>query len=203
LRDHPHPGIYSYNCACQSRCCLLRPDTQTHHPPLSSTARGDFHDTHDVHDLTTNTSRPQQPQQLLSVDPAAASLSVPSHPASASGNGRPLQRVQPHSERPPVRHRRVGSVDVSSRVKPSAVTSTRETRVTPVHRLPAVRVEPRPIVPALSEVETEEEIPGANDPINQPIESYWPPRTTQVSPRTASAIRWVLEEAVRKAISLY
>ncbi|GKZ35978.1 hypothetical protein AbraIFM66950_006815 [Aspergillus brasiliensis] len=176
----------------------LTPTLSSHipfHPPPSSAVshrnRAAFDETYDVHDPTTLTTLPPQRQQQAASRVLPDSTRNPSlRPSSAVGSTRSLRRTARLSQRPP-------SVDVSGR--PSQVEQTIPVVVRPVSEHPSGIAALRP---ALSEAQTEEDDEEADseaeDSARRPGESYWPHRTTRVSPRTASAILWTLEEALRK-----
>ncbi|TPR08535.1 Fungal Zn(2)-Cys(6) binuclear cluster domain family protein [Aspergillus niger] len=164
-------------------------------PPSSAVShrnRAAFDETYDVNDPTTLTTPPPQRQQQAASRVLPDSTQDPSlRPSSALGSPRSLRRTARLSQRPP-------SVYVSGR--PSQVEQTIPVVVRPVSEhqsgLAALR-------PALSEAQTEEddeEADSEEESSRRPGESYWPHRTTSVSPRTASAILWTLEEALRKPI---
>ncbi|GLB13667.1 hypothetical protein AtubIFM61612_001079 [Aspergillus tubingensis] len=165
------------------------------HPPSSAVShrnRADFDETYDVNDPTTFTTLSPQRQQQAASRVLPDSTHHPSlRPSSAFGSTRSLRRTARLSQRPP-------SVYGSGR--PSQVEQTIPVVVRPASEhqsgLAALR-------PALSEAQTEEddeEADSEEESSRRPGESYWPHRTTSVSPRTASAILWTLEEALRKPI---
>lgn len=93
-------------------------------------------------------------------------------------------------------HRRAVSLDVSGGQPP---------RPQPAHSIP-VTVYPHPrsgiatLQPALSEAQTDENGSTVDDPYQLLDTSYWPRRNTGVSSRTASAILFALENAIRRPI---
>lgn len=166
---------------------------------MSPTAPRGLDDPHDLHDPSTFTNpspqRQQQQPPQPPPDPAFASSSHPAPPcrSSASDGASPLRRLHPRLESRSSSHRRAVSVDAAALQNPDL----RSTH-------PAVPDSAQPgfsaadIAPALSEAETQGDASTVLDTFNPPLESYWPPRSTRVSPRTRSAILWVLEEAIRK-----
>lgn len=165
---------------------------------MSATAPRGLDHPHDLHDPSTFTNpspQRQQQQPQPPSDPAFASSPhpAPPRPSSASDTARPL-RLPPRFESRPSSHRRAVSVDAAALQNPDlrsvqpAVPGSAQQR----------GLSAADIAPALSEAETEGDASTAPDTFNPPLESYWPPRSTRVSPRTRSAILWVLEEAIRK-----
>ncbi|RAL12200.1 uncharacterized protein BO97DRAFT_452055 [Aspergillus homomorphus CBS 101889] len=166
-------------------------------PPRSPTTaavsypyRGTFDETYEFHDpYTLTTLSPQRQQQAASRPLPDPTLHSERRPSSAPGSARSLRRTSRHFQRPP-------SVDVSGR--PSQIEQSIPVLVQSVsdhgNGIAALR-------PALSEAHTEydeEEADSApEDHLERADTSYWPRRSTRVSPRTASAILWTLEEAIR------
>lgn len=157
---------------------------------------GAFDESHEFHDPSTLTtfSRPHQQQAAF---PSASSSHPhnppPAPPLSAQGSSRSLRRTSRLVQRP-------ASVDASGR--PSRIEQSIPVLVRPISDRTSGFAALRP---ALSEPQTDddydhEDADSALDEYNRLIrgESYWPPRSTRVSPRTASAILWVLEEGIRK-----
>lgn len=187
---------------------------------MSPVRKGVLDDTHDSNDpYTTLTTSPRQRQQQQQQQPALQSpfLSSPpqsplfNHPsptlrsASATTEHRSLRRVSPigggNQPLSSSLQRRVASADANPRLR----TQLDDQRQTQHSGNPAIGrraatsgVTSANIAPALSEAETEAGASIAGDSVTQLDDSYWPSRSTRVSPRTASAIRWVLEEAIRK-----
>lgn len=127
----------------------------------------------------------QGPSNSQSNNPQVRSHSRRS--ASSSSTGRQLRRVSPRLEDTRLPR------SASARTAPRHHTNLRSAQ-RPV--APAV---PAPQRPALSEAETEADNSSSRESEHlQSNESYWPRRSTRVSPRTASAILWVLEEAIRQ-----
>ncbi|KAH8690548.1 hypothetical protein BGW36DRAFT_400985 [Talaromyces proteolyticus] len=161
-------------------------------PPFT---RGELDDTHEIYDQPTITNpSPHRHQQQQSTLQSAHRLSVPPRPSSASGSLRHLRRrASPRVENPQsATHRRTISVDAA----PQPRRNRSSTRATATPRGAGVSF--AEIAPALSEAETEAGASTSQDSVHQLGESYWPQRSTRVSPRTASAILWALEEAIRK-----
>jgi hypothetical protein len=164
---------------------------------VSPSTPGVLDDTHDLYDPSTFTTSQQRQQQSTFVPAFASPHPVPPRPSSASGSPRPLRRPNPRLEPRPSSHRRAASVDAAARRYPE-LRSVRQAVPVAAQRASGTGVSTADIPPALSEAETEGDASTAGDPANPLLESYWPPRATRVSPRTASAILWVLEEAIRK-----
>ncbi|PWY92841.1 hypothetical protein BO70DRAFT_367838 [Aspergillus heteromorphus CBS 117.55] len=166
--------------------------------PLQSSAvshrnRGTFDETYESNDPPNLTTYPPQLQQQAAPLPFSDSTRHhPLRPSSALGSTRSLRRTARLSQRPP-------SVDVSGR--PFQVEQSIPVLVRPVSAhtrdLAALRS-------SLSEAQTEDDDAdsAAEDHPLRPGELYWPHRTTRVSSRTASAILWTLEEAIRKPFPL-
>lgn len=160
---------------------------------MSSNTSGALDETHEVHEPSTFTNFSRQRQrQSATFHPALPSTQSPSRPSSTSSSPRPLRRITPRLE-----DRRVSyPVDVAGLNASSPRFAERAAPITPQSApVPAVAA---PIRPALSEAETEGAESTAHDSEEQHPDSYWPVRSTRVSPRTASAILWVLEEGIRK-----
>lgn len=165
---------------------------------MSPANRGALDETYEVYDPSTLTNVSRQRQQQSAHDPALPSTHSPiPRPLSAAGSGRSLRRVTPRLEDRHAIHRRAVSVDAAARqnIDPK-----------PAEQGPAVPPQNPPgagggiagLPPAISEAQTEGEESTTQGPHPWLLESYWPPRSGRVSPRTASAILWVLEEAIRK-----
>lgn len=164
---------------------------------MPPTVQGVLDDTHEIYDPSTLTNPPRQRQQ----QPTSLFVQQPPRPTSASddlrtGDLRNLRRAIPTHNPPSSAHRRVASVDVT-RLPPRNRGHNRSTS-NPTFARRVAGVTSSEIAPALSEAETEAGASSVGDSVTQLDESYWPARSTRVSPRTASAIRWVLEEAIRK-----
>lgn len=172
---------------------------------MSSVHQGEFDDTHEIYDPYTITNPPRQRQQQQPALESTFSSTFqqspqrpPPRPASAASDHRPLRRVSPLGGNNRTAHRRVASVDPTSR--PQRDRSYVQQPINPPigGRSRVAGTASADIAPALSEAETEAGASTAGDSVSRLDESYWPSRSTRVSPRTASAIRWVLEEAIRK-----
>lgn len=151
-------------------------------------------ETYEVHDPSKFTTFPQQrQQQAVAPNPALDPFPDPlARPSSALGSPRSLRRT------PRLNHRRPASVDVSGRYH--EIEQSIPVLVQPVSgeertQNPALR-------PAISEARTddaeEDDSEAYEERSRRAGESFWPRRSTRVSPRTASAILWTLEEAIRK-----
>ncbi|KAL2831120.1 hypothetical protein BDW59DRAFT_177261 [Aspergillus cavernicola] len=134
----------------------------------------------------------EQRQQQAASNPALNypnPTTLPSNrPTSALDNDpRTLRRTSRYSPRRP------GSVDASGR--PFQIEQTIPVLVRPASEIIALR-------PVLSETRTENEDQDSDSALDENLQkangSYWPRRSTRVSPNTASAILWALEEAIRK-----
>ena len=160
---------------------------------MSPHTRRASYEVHDVYDPSTLTTFARQRQQH-SVPRPSSSHSVDNRPSSAADSHRPLRRVRRTPEAGQFPHRRTVSLDVSSGQPP---------RSQPAHSIP-VLVNPDPrngietLRPALSEAQTDENGSTVDDPYQLLDSSYWPRRNTGVSSRTASAILFALEEAIRR-----
>ncbi|KAL5332865.1 hypothetical protein BJX70DRAFT_392645 [Aspergillus crustosus] len=125
-------------------------------------------------------------RQQAAPNPALNPTNHPSnHPASTLDNHlRTLRRTSRYSPRRP------GSVDASGR--PSQIEQT-------------IPVLVRPASEQIRDTRTENEDQDSDSALEDHLQtasvSYWPRRSTRVSSRTASAILWALEEAIRKPIS--
>ncbi|KAJ5397038.1 hypothetical protein N7509_005151 [Penicillium cosmopolitanum] len=144
----------------------------------------------------------QQPQPQPQPAPRPASThSAESRPTSASGGPRYLRRARRTPEPRQLPHRRAVSLDTSTR-------QSRQQQQQPAQPQPAqsipVSAQPTPesgieaLRPALSEAHTDENGSTVDDPYQLLDSSYWPWRTTAVSSRTASAILYALEDAIRR-----
>lgn len=157
--------------------------------PLNTS--GAFDDTHDVYDPSTFTTYFHRPQQQAAPNPAPSSLDPLPRPSSAHSS-HSLRRVRRESDiRNPPR-RRVVSAGVSD---PQSIQSI------PVAVQPAQSHTGglAALSPALSEARTGTDESTLDNPHGS-SGSYWPRRSTTVTPRTASAILFALEEAIRKPI---
>ncbi|KAF7125748.1 hypothetical protein CNMCM5793_002041 [Aspergillus hiratsukae] len=167
---------------------LQQSSTVYHHPddPID--------ETYEVYDPSNFTTFPQQRQQQAAApNPALDPFPDPlARPSSALGSPRSLRRT------PRLNHRRAASVDVSGRYH--QIEQTIPVLVQPASgedrtQNPALR-------PAISEARTDDAEKDDSEAFEERSrragESFWPRRSTRVSPRTASAILWTLEEAIRK-----
>ncbi|KAL4975197.1 hypothetical protein BDW66DRAFT_160664 [Aspergillus desertorum] len=150
-------------------------------------------ETYDVHDPFTFTTQPQQRQQQAAPNPASNPIYYPPNrtPSAVNNQSRTLRRAARYSPR------RSGSVDASGR--PIQIEQTVPVLVRPVSERNREVAAPRP---ALSETRTEGEDSDSalDDHLHTGNGQYWPRRSTRVSPGTASAILWTLEEAIRKPL---
>ncbi|KAJ5624371.1 hypothetical protein N7510_000680 [Penicillium lagena] len=156
------------------------PETQ-----VSRHAYGASDDVYDPYDPATFTTSARQRQH--STHRPYSSNSVESHTRDPQ---RPLRRVhrQPEVRQSP--HRRAVSLDAAG------------IPLRPAQSIPVV-VEPAPsgiaaLPPALSEAHTDNDGSTVDDPYQLLHTSYWPRRTARVSSRTASAILFTLEDAIRR-----
>ncbi|KAL4991450.1 hypothetical protein BDW68DRAFT_184898 [Aspergillus falconensis] len=176
---------------CAVSCPLFRGPIFTlssHLPPttqITSAVHNQPHrtldETYDVHDPSTFTIQSQQRQQQAAPNPASNPPNYrPNRPLSAPNNQpRILRRTSRYSPRRP------GSVDASGR--PFQIEQTIPAIVRPASERIREAAAPRP---ALSETRTEGE--DSDSALDDNLQS------TRVSPSTASAILWTLEEAIRK-----
>lgn len=176
---------------------------------MSPVHRGELDDTHEIYDPYTITNPPRQRQQQQPALDSTTSASTfrrnpqppPPRPASAASDHRPLRRVSPlgaNNSSSAAAHHRVASIDTAFRPQRDRSYVPPPLNSAIGRRSGAAGVASADIAPALSEAETEAGVSVAGDSVTQLDDSYWPSRSNRVSPRTASAIRWVLEEAIRK-----
>ncbi|KAL4805565.1 hypothetical protein BDV18DRAFT_152815 [Aspergillus unguis] len=140
---------------------------------------------------SVSTAGPQRQQQAAPI-PASNPTTHPfSRPSDALDNHpRTLRRTSRYS------HRRPGSVDASGR--PAQIEQTIPVLIRPASEHNRQAAAP---LPALSEARTDNEGEDSDSGLDDDqtvTGSYWPRRSTRVSPGTASAILWTLEEAIRK-----
>ncbi|CAG8136448.1 unnamed protein product [Penicillium olsonii] len=156
----------------------------------NSRVSDEAHDSHDPSTFTTF-AHPQPTVQRSST--AAASLSRP----SPVGSQRTLRRVSRQPEARQSLHRRAVSLGAPSALpRPQPVQNTPATvRHPPTSGIAALR-------PALSEAHTDDNGSTVDDPYQLLDSSYWPIRTSRVSSRTASAILYALEDAIRGPLQL-
>ncbi|KAI9733414.1 MAG: hypothetical protein M1834_003498 [Cirrosporium novae-zelandiae] len=138
---------------------------------LSQEGQAVFDESHEIYDPFTQPLRQRQQQQQFS------QIHTPPRPSSSSGGSiRTLRRTPEDSN---LRSRRAASLDIEP----------------PVPELPDP-LQPRPRTPRQPPSEgnsTTREAPTHSFG----LESYWPERSLRVSERTASAILFALEEAIR------
>jgi len=138
-------------------------------PALSRTNPQASDEVYEAYEPFTKTSRRQQRQQ---------SSRIPSRPSSSSGSTHTLRRTPKFEEQTQPR-RRAASVATPERRIPDFVAGD------PTFRLP---------LPA-SDNDDGSTTPGPRRTSPEP--SYWPRRSAQISRRTANAILFALEEAIR------
>ncbi|KAJ6087259.1 hypothetical protein N7467_006173 [Penicillium canescens] len=167
----------------------MRPETQvSRHTPRASD------EVHDVYDPTLTTfARQRQPAAQR---PSSAEADPQFRPPSASHSQRTLRRVRRQSETRQNLHRRAVSLDVPSHPRPPPA----RTRQSSVQQPPASGI--AALRPALSEAHTDDNGSTVDDPYQLLDTSYWPQRNTGVSSRTASAILFALEDAIRGPLQL-
>ncbi|KAJ6146451.1 hypothetical protein N7497_008433 [Penicillium chrysogenum] len=155
-----------------------------------------FDEAHDSYDPSTLTTFARQ--RSPTVERPSTSADHQLRPPSASGSQRPLRRIPRQTEvRQSLRRESLRApVPHPNRPQPA--------RTTPV----SVQVQHAPasgiaeLRPALSEAATDDNGSTIDDPYQLLNTSYWPQRTTRVSTRTASAILFALEEAIRGPLQL-
>ncbi|KAJ6157597.1 hypothetical protein N7470_005189 [Penicillium chermesinum] len=163
-------------------------------PNVSRHTRSPHNEVYDPYDpipFTTSARQRQQPT-VHPVRPSS-SQSADHRPSSASSSHRTLRRVRRQHEGQ-LPHRRAFSQDIPG-PRPPQSQAAHSRRATPQvdHSLPNVP-------PAASEPQTDENGSTVDDPYQLLHTSYWPERTTRVSSRTASAILFALEDAIRRPI---
>lgn len=163
----------------------------SHHTQRPS---NEVYDAYDPSAFTTFARQRQQPP-----DPArpSSSHSADYRPSSVSDSQRTLRRARRPPESGQLPHRRAFSQDIPGRQPPPqfhpAHSAFSAAHPRTDHSLPNVR-------PAASEAQTDEHGSTVDDPYQLLDSSYWPARTTRVSSRTASAILYALEDAIRRPI---
>ncbi|KAJ5377544.1 uncharacterized protein N7496_004953 [Penicillium cataractarum] len=162
-------------------------------PEVSHHTRRASHEVYDRHDPSTFTTFAQQRQQPSAPRPSSSN-SVDYRPPSATDSQRPLRRVRRSPDVRQLPHRRTVSHDASSRQPPQP----QPAQQIPVLVQPSLEGGVAGVPPALSEAHTDENGSTIDDPYELLNSSYWPRRTTGVSSRTASAILFALEEAIRR-----
>lgn len=165
---------------------------------MSSDTSRAFHETHEVHETPALTTFSRQRQQQSTSDPTVPSTPSPSsHRSSASGSARLLRRVTSRLSDRRASYPGAVPVHAATRDDPSFRPAERAVPISP-QPVPDPAAAAAPLRPSLSEAETEGAESIAHEYNEQLLESHWPVRSTRVSPRTASAILWVLEEGIRK-----
>ena len=180
----------------------------------SSSTPGAFDEAYDLYDPSTFTTVSRQRQQpaassapfaFASPDPLVRS------PSNVSETSRTLRRTPRSSDfqhlqqQQLLSHRRAHSVDASGHhpyIEQSIPVSVLPASAAP----PFTTTAPRRSVPlppasppeAQTVDEEREDQSTVDDSFHRLNDSNWPRRTTRVSPTTASAILWTLEEAFRK-----
>ncbi|KAJ5780404.1 hypothetical protein N7457_005564 [Penicillium paradoxum] len=143
----------------------------------------------------TNFARQRQPTVQR---PSSSSSADQFRPSSASDSQRPLRRIPRQSEVRQSLHRRAVSLGVPGSYPNHPQPA--QTNPVPVQRAPTSGI--AALRPALSEAHTDDNGSTIDDPYQLLDSSYWPQRTTSVSSRTASAILFALEEAIRGPLQL-
>ncbi|OQE09072.1 hypothetical protein PENVUL_c007G05924 [Penicillium vulpinum] len=165
-------------------------EVSRHIPKLSD-------EVNDYYDPSTFTTFTRQRQPTVQRSSSSTSADPQFRPPSASDSQRPLRRIPRQAE---VRqsHRRVASLGapVSHPNRPQPA------RTTPVSVQHAPATGIAELRPALSEAQTDDNGSTIDDPYQLLHTSYWPQRNTRVSSRTASAILFALEEAIRGPLQL-
>ncbi|KAI2698467.1 hypothetical protein DTO013E5_1932 [Penicillium roqueforti] len=173
----------------------LSPNPQFY-PPFLEVSRhtpqapDEVHDSYDPSTFTTF-ARQRQPTVQRPSNSSGHQL----RPSSAASQ-RPLRRIPRQAEVRQSPHRRAVSLraPVPHRHQPA--------RTTPVSVQRAAASGIADLRPALSEAETDDNGSTIDDPYQLLHTSYWPQRNTGVSSRTASAILFALEEAIRGPLQL-
>ncbi|KAJ5766783.1 uncharacterized protein N7511_004399 [Penicillium nucicola] len=160
-------------------------------PYMSLLASDEVHDVNDP--ILTTFARHRQPATQR---PVSASADSQFRPPSASDSQRTLRRVRREPETRQNLHRRAVSLDASPHPHPQPA----HTRQSSVQQPPASGI--AALRPALSEAHTDDNGSTVDDPYQLLDTSYWPQRTTGVSSRTASAILFALEDAIRGPLQL-
>ncbi|KAJ5114832.1 hypothetical protein NUU61_000591 [Penicillium alfredii] len=149
---------------------------------------------YDVYDPATLTTFARQRQQPTVRPSSSHSVESQFRPSSGLESHRPLRRARRQSDARQLLHRRTVSLDVSG-IRPQPTPSIPVS----VHPAPATGIAALP--PAHSEAQTATDGSTVDDPYQLLDTSYWPRRTTGVSSRTASAILFALEDAIRRPFS--
>jgi hypothetical protein len=153
---------------------------------------------HDSYDPSTFTTFARQRQPTVQRPSSSTSVEPPFRPPSASDSQRTLRRVRRQPEARQSLHRRAVSLGAPS----SYPNQPQPAHTTPVsvQQPPTSGIEA--LRPALSEAHTDDNGSTVDDPYQLLDTSYWPQRTTRVSSRTASAILYALEDAIRGPLQL-
>jgi len=152
---------------------------------------------HDSYDPSTFTTFARQRQPTVQRPSSSTSAEPPFRPSNASGSQRTLRRVRRPEARQPL-HRRAVSLSAPS----SYLNRPQPAHTTPVSVQQAPTSGIAALRPALSEAHTDDNGSTVDDPYQLLDTSYWPQRTTGVSSRTASAILYALEDAIRGPLQL-
>lgn len=176
----------------------------------STNAPGAFHEAYDVYDPSsfTTASRLRQ-QQAASRSPALAPPDpLLRRPSSVSESSQTLRRSPRSSDFQQLQqeqlqrlsHRRALSVDGSGHHQ--YIEQSIPVSVFPAPHPTSNRVAPQqPAPPSDAHANaTEEDSSTVDDSLQRLNDSNWQRRSTRVSPTTASAILWTLEEAFRKPL---
>ncbi|KAJ5154641.1 uncharacterized protein N7500_010080 [Penicillium coprophilum] len=152
---------------------------------------------HDSYDPSTFTTFARQRQPTVQ-RPSSSTSADQFRPPSGSDTQRPLRRIPRQAEVRQSAHRRAVSLGAqvphTNRPQPA--------RTTPVSVQHAAASAIAALRPAVSEAETDDNGSTVDDPYQLLTTSYWPQRKTGVSSRTASAILFALEEAIRGPLQL-
>ncbi|KAE8355129.1 hypothetical protein BDV28DRAFT_146420 [Aspergillus coremiiformis] len=164
---------------------------------VSPHTHGSFDETYEPYDPSTFTTDSRQRQQQ------AASNPVPEPPLDPSP--RPLNsQGSSHSLRRSTRSIRQRPRSVYASGRPSQIEQTIPVLVQPVSDCNSgVAALHRTFSEARTEDDDDDDADSSTGDRPRLLgESYWPHRSSRVSPRTASAILWALEEAIRKPFPL-
>lgn len=160
---------------------------------MSRHTRRASNEVHDVYDPPTLTTFARQRQQHP-VSRPLSSHSADYRNSSAADSRRPLRRVRRTPEARQVHHRRAVSQDITGGQPPQP----QPAYSTPAFVNPDFENGLETLRPALSEAQTDDQGSTIDDPYQLLNSSYWPRRNPGVSSRTASAILFALEEAIRR-----
>lgn len=154
-----------------------------------------FDEAYDVYNRVTFTTHPRRPQQQAAPNPASTLLDpLPPRPSS-SHSSRSLRRISRQPDIRSVPRRRVVSAGASDHHAPQPVEPTPVAVARPQNHTGTAGIRP-----ALSEANTESDESNRDNLYPSFGTSYWPRRSSTVSRRTASAILFALEEAIRKPL---